>query len=69
MMTAHTERPLPSTNALVASVVDSDTSSMCAASTPAIDSAPSIAPRMPIDRSWCVVGDLALATTVWDRSS
>ena len=31
--------------------------------------AASIAPRMPMDKSWCVVGDLAAATTVWVRSS
>src|SRR5690606_7898689 len=55
--------PCPSTSALVASVVDIDTSRMLAAGTAAFSSTRSTAPEMPSARSWRVVSDFALAST------
>ena len=69
MMTAATGRPLPSTRAFVASVVLRLTNSMPAGDTTPSDNTASMAPHTPMARSWCVVGDLAAATTVRVASS
>ncbi len=63
-MTSATRPPCPSTSALVASVVDIDTSFIPAGSTAALSSTVPTAPEMPTARSWRVVSDLALASTM-----
>ena len=69
MSTRHTRPPCPSTSALVASVVESETSAMAAGSTPEPSSTDLAAPRIPTARSCRVVSAFAAATTRPDCSS
>ena len=66
-----TALPWPSTTALVASVVDTETSEMSSGFSPSgsFATAAVIAPVTPIDRSPLVVMDLAEATTLWPCAS
>ncbi len=63
MMNSPTSAPCPSTTALVARVVDTETRSTALAGRPDAASAAAMAPAMPRPRSWWVVGRLADATT------
>ena len=67
--TRPTRPPWPSTSALVASVVESETSAIVAGSTPEPSSTDAAAPRMPTARSWRVVNAFDAATTRPDASS
>ena len=61
--TSATRPPCPSTSALVARVVESETSATEAGSTPEPSSTDSAAPRIPTARSWRVVSAFAAAVT------
>ena len=66
IMASATRSPLPSTSALVASVVDIETSPISPGFAPLSASTRSTAPAMPMARSCRVVSALALATTPRD---